>query len=228
MKNYLKYIFYSASFILCILSFFLIQNFHSSISKTPYQFFKGLNVPNLYSTNDNNKNEIPDPIDIVNGAKKEVTQKTKYVSNYYNGGYPPEGEGVCTDVIWRGFKEAGIPLKDLIDNDISKNVSLYKRVSGKPDPNIDFRRVPNQDIFFKRHCESLTTELKSGDLENLKQWQPGDIVVFTEGYEHIAVVSDKRDRDGIPYVLHNSHPHASEAKLSWFRSPIHGHYRWKF
>jgi uncharacterized protein len=187
MKKYLKYIICSAFFILCILSFFQIKNFHSSKSKTPDQFFKGLffknvNVPNLYSTNDNNKNEIPDPIDIVNGARKEVTQKTKYVSNYYNGGYPPEGEGVCTDVIWRGFKEAGIPLKDLIDNDISKNVSLYKRVSGKPDPNIDFRRVPNQDVFFKRYCESLTTELKSGDLENLKQWQPGDIVVFTEGY----------------------------------------------
>jgi uncharacterized protein len=65
-------------------------------------------------------------------------------------------------------------------------------------------------------------------LENLKQSQPGDIVVFSEGYEHIAVISDKRDIDGIPYVLHNSRPHASEVKLSWFHSPIHGHYRWKF
>lgn len=228
MNRYIKYIFCSIFFISCILIVFLIKNHYSSLSKIPNPFLTTINVPNLYSTKDDNKNGVADPIDIVNGARKEVTKETKYVSNYYSGGYPPEGEGVCTDVIWRGFKEAGIPLKDLIDKDISKNVNLYKRVSGKPDPNIDFRRVPNQDVFFKRHCESLTTELNAGDLENLKQWQAGDIVVFTEGYEHIAIVSDKRDIDGIPYVIHNTRPHASEAKLSWFHNPIHGHYRWKF
>lgn len=227
MKKTFKYTACSVFIILCILSAFLIKNLLSISPKIP-NILKIVKVPDLYSTKDNNHNGVPDPIDIVNGARKEVTRKTKYVSNYYVGGYPPEGEGVCTDVIWRGFKEAGIPLKDLIDQDISKNVSLYKRVSEKPDPNIDFRRVPNQDVFFKRHCESLTTELRSYDAENLKEWQPGDIVVFTEGYEHIAIISDKRGIDGIPYVLHNTRPHASEAKLSWFRKPIHAHYRWKF
>ncbi|MNP04993.1 hypothetical protein D3C76_969330 [compost metagenome] len=116
----------------------------------------------------------------------------------------------------------------MLDKDIRENLKEYKRVNSKPDPNIDFRRVLNQDIFFKRYCDSLTIELNVDDINNLKEWQPGDIVVFVEGYEHIAIVSDKRDSDGIPYVIHNSTPKASEAKLSWFNNPIYAHYRWKY
>ena len=177
---------------------------------------------------DNNKNDVADPLDIVKGANSEVVNKTKYMSNYFSGGYPPDTEGVCTDVIWRGFKAANINLKDLIDKDIKNNTKLYSRVEGKTDPNIDFRRVPNQDIFFSRNALSLTTKIIARDEENLVQWQPGDIVVFVKGYEHIGIISDKRDKNGIPYVIHNTRPHASTMKLSWFTSPIHAHYRWKF
>ena len=189
---------------------------------------KKVNVPDESSKIDKNNNEISDPIDIVNEARKEVSNKTVYKDAYYTGGYPPEGEGVCTDVIWRGFSAVDISIKNLIDEDIKKNGKEYKRVSGKPDTNIDFRRVLNQDIFFKRYAESLTTELNKDDINNLKEWQPGDIVVFIEGYEHIAIISDKRDNDGIPYVIHNSTPQASEVRLSWFNNPIHAHYRWKY
>ncbi|MEQ8199131.1 MAG: hypothetical protein ABRQ27_14215 [Clostridiaceae bacterium] len=38
------------------------------------------------------------------------------------------------------------------------------------------------------------------------------------GYEHIAIISDKRDRR----VMHNSYPTALEVKLSWFQNAIHG------
>lgn len=185
-------------------------------------------VPDESSKVDKNGNGIPDPIDIVNTARKEAEQKTTYIDAYYTGGYPPEGEGVCTDVIWRGFKGIDVSVKDLIDKDIKQHMAEYKAVNGKPDPNIDFRRVLNQDVFFKRNCINLTTEFKEDDINNLKEWQPGDIIVFIEGYEHIAIISDKRDEDGIPYVIHNSHPCASEVKLSWFHNPIHGHYRWKY
>lgn len=187
-----------------------------------------VNVPDESSKVDKNENGIADPIDIVNAARKEVEQKTVYKDAYYIGGYPPEGEGVCTDVIWRGFKGINVSIKDLIDEDIKENMAEYKAVNGKPDSNIDFRRVLNQDVFFKKNSTLLTTELKVDDINNLKEWQPGDIVVFIEGYEHIAIISDKRDEDGIPYVIHNSHPSASESKLSWFNNPIHGHYRWKY
>ena len=187
-----------------------------------------VNVPDESSKVDKNENGIPDPIDIVNSARKEAEQKTIYKDAYYVGGYPPDGEGVCTDVIWRGFKSINISIKDLIDKDIKENMAQYKGVNGKVDPNIDFRRVLNQDTFFKKNCIQLTTEFKKDDINNLKEWQPGDIIVFIEGYEHIAIISDERDDDGIPYVIHNSHPCASEAKLSWFYNPIHGHYRWRY
>jgi len=185
-------------------------------------------VPDESSKVDKNENGIPDPIDIVNSARKEAEQKTTYKDAYYVGGYPPDGEGVCTDVIWRGFKSINISIKDLIDKDIKENMAQYKSIKGRLDPNIDFRRVLNQDVFFKKNCIQLTTEFKKDDIDNLKEWQPGDIIVFIEGYEHIAIISDERDEDGIPYVIHNSHPCASEAKLSWFYNPIHGHYRWKY
>lgn len=189
---------------------------------------KKIVVPDESSKEDKNNNGIPDPIDIVNEARKEVERGTLYKDAYYTGGYPPEGEGVCTDVIWRGFNAINVSIKELLDKDIRENLKEYRRVNSKPDPNIDFRRVLNQDTFFKRYCDTLTTELNVDDINNLKEWQPGDIVVFVEGYEHIAIVSDKRDSDGIPYVIHNSTPKASEAKLSWFNNPIYAHYRWKY
>lgn len=185
-------------------------------------------VPDESSKVDKNANGIADPIDVVNTARKEAEQKTVYKDAYYVGGYPPEGEGVCTDVIWRGFKALDISIKDLIDKDIKQNINQYRGVNGKPDPNIDFRRVLNQDVFFKKNCISLTKELNKNDINNLKEWQPGDIVVFIEGYEHIGIISDKRDEEGIPYVIHNARPSASEVKLSWFSNPIHAHYRWKY
>ena len=195
-----------------------------------YIFKKSVDVPIEYTLKDNNNNGIADPIDIVNGAREEAENKTDYQSNYYSGGYPPEGEGVCTDVIWRGIINAGIDLKELMDEDIRNNINLYPRTEGKPDPNIDFRRVVNQDIFFQRFCEVLSTELISEDVENLVNWQPGDIVVFLDSTEHVGVISDKRDKEGIPYIIHNSPPHAREEKLARLitNMKITGHYRWRY
>ncbi|WP_238457914.1 DUF1287 domain-containing protein [Alkalihalobacterium alkalinitrilicum] len=191
-------------------------------------FVQTVNVPEEYSTVDRNGNDIPDPMDIVFAARKEVEQRTHYKSAYYAGGYPPNDEGVCTDVIWRGLLGANIILKDLIDQDIIDYIDLYPRVDGSPDPNIDFRRVPNQYMFFERHAESLTTKLIPGDIENLKEWQPGDIVVFLDGFHHVGIVSDKRAKDGTPYLIHNNRPFAAEVKLTSFSTPIAGHYRWVY
>ncbi|KMJ59421.1 hypothetical protein AB685_00605 [Bacillus sp. LL01] len=195
----------------------------------PLPFTKTLEVPSIVSEIDQNNNGIPDHLDIVFTARKEVDQRTTYKSVYYDGGYPPDTEGVCTDVVWRGLMGAGINLKDLMDEDIGENTELYPRVAGTPDSNIDFRRVPNQSVFFKRFAEHLTTEIIKGDIDNLQQWQPGDIVVFLGGdFDHVGIVSDKRTKDGIPYLIHNTYPFASEIKLTSFTSPITGHYRWKY
>ncbi len=51
-------------------------------------------VPESFSKIDKNKNGVADTLDVVNGAYNEVINKTKYESNYYSGGFPPDSEGV--------------------------------------------------------------------------------------------------------------------------------------
>ncbi|HBV85891.1 MAG TPA: DUF1287 domain-containing protein [Desulfosporosinus sp.] len=166
---------------------------------------------------------------MVAGAKAEVKRKPQYRSAYYQGGYPPESEGVCTDVVWRAFRDAGYDLKSLVDQDIRANIQEYSRVKGKPDPNIDFRRVPNLIVFLRRNAQELTREIIPGDVENLTLWQAGDIVTFAPPHEHIAILSDKRRPDGVPYILHNSGPTPSESdQLQNWPSQITGHFRFPF
>lgn len=111
----------------------------------------------------------------------------------------------------------------MVDEDIKNNVDKYPRVDGKPDSNIDFRRVPNLKVYFERNQINLTT-----DLSKIEEWQPGDIVVF--GSSHIGIISDKRNKKGIPYLLHNEgQPLREEDILEVYNKyePITGHYRMK-
>lgn len=166
---------------------------------------------------------IDDYTDILQGAKQTVKNKVEYKSAYYEGGYPPDDEGVCTDVIWRSLDNAGYDLKALMDEDIANNVEAYPRVEGKPDPNIDFRRVPNQLVFFERNAISLTT-----DINDIDEWMPGDIVVF--GDDHVAIISDKRNSKGIPFLIHNANQFRREDDtLKWWEKSrgITGHFRFK-
>ncbi len=184
-------------------------------------------VETVVIDHDQDKDGILDLEDMVQGARAYVNTKPRYKDAYYAGGYPPPKEGVCTDVIWQAFQAAGYDLKTMLDEDIKNNPLSYPRVAGQPDPNIDFRRVQNLHAFFKRQATELTLEVKPGDPENLKEWQGGDIVIFGHRVEHIAVVSDRRRPDGVPLLLHNAGPYATEADtlLRW-SSPIIGHYRY--
>lgn len=174
---------------------------------------------------DKDKSVIKNREAIVIGARKEAEKKVKYKSEYYVGGYPPDNEGVCTDLVWRAFKNAGYNLKDMVDEDIRNHPGDYKRIEGKPDPNIDFRRVPNLYVYFKKYSQSITTELKPNDVDNLKEWQAGDILTFDKS-EHIAIVSDKRRADGIPYIIHSAPSYAREGdEIMYWMPKITGHFR---
>lgn len=195
-------------------------------SKSFIPFLPSLKVPTIVCPTDKDGDGLDDLKDIVEGAKAEVERKPQYRSAYYQKGYPPENEGVCTDVVWRAFRDAGYDLKGLVDQDIRANLGKYYRIEGKPDPNIDFRRVPNLIVFFRRNAVDLTQEIKPGDIENLTQWQPGDIVTYDVPHEHIAIVSDKRRPDGVPYILHNSGPIPKESdQLESWPSKMTGHFR---
>lgn len=179
------------------------------------------NIETLVSDYDKDNDGIDDFRDILEGARIDAKNRPKYKSAYYAGGYPPNNEGVCTDLVWRAFKNAGYSLKDLVDEDIKNNINLYPRVNGRADPNIDFRRVANLKVFFDRNANRLTLDYK-----DISAWQGGDIVIF--GPNHIAIVSDKRNRDGIPYIIHNAGQYNREedALVRWHNNRgITGHYR---
>lgn len=208
---------------------FLLVIYHVFIGRVaigPFNPGSRVEVPLLISPQDQNANQIPDAIDLVNGARREVERGTIYDASYYAKGYPPEGRGACTDVIWRAFREAGYDLKAMLDEDIKANPEVYGSTGKNPDPAIDFRRVKNLQVFFSCYGQELTSEVIERNIENLKQWQPGDIVIFASPYEHIGVVSDQRLKNGIPLVIHNGGPRASETNaLQLWPSPILYHFR---
>ena len=139
------------------------------------------------------------------------------MDQYYANGYPDDEYGTCVDVIGFALKGAGYDLQNLVDQDVKEHPDLYQ--IDVIDRNIDFRRVKNLRIFFQNHAASLTT-----DPTDFAQWQGGDIVVFEN---HIGIVSDRRNKDGIPYVIHHggSFQLTYEENILPKRTDITGHFR---
>ncbi|WMJ81757.1 DUF1287 domain-containing protein [Clostridium sp. MB40-C1] len=211
-----------------IVIFALSYGILSYLSLLPQKIYKAENfgIETIHSKNDCNKNGIDDYTDILLGARTDAEKKPKYKSQYYVGGYPPDNEGVCSDVVWRAFKNAGYSLKDMVDEDIKNNLSKYPRITGKPDNNIDFRRVPNLKVFFDRNAKSCTL-----NPYKIEEWQPGDIVIFGKNYTHIGIISDKRNVRGIPFLIHNSAQPVREENvlIRWDKvRGITGHYRFEY
>ena len=186
----------------------------------PYYTASQLGIPEVHSTVDYDGDGVEDYADMVLGARAYIETKPHYESKYYAGGYPDDGLGVCTDVIWQAFRAAGYELKDLVDADIAACPEAYPQIT-TPDGNIDFRRVENLDSFFTRHAQVLTCSL-----DDPAQWQPGDIVTFNNS-QHVAICSDKRTEEGIPWIIHHGNP-VEEAveKDQMGRFTVTGHYRW--
>jgi len=146
-----------------------------------------------------------------------IKTNPKYKSKYYNTGYPDDEYGVCTDVVAFALKDAGYDLMVLVNEDIKNNKELYD--IDAVDKNIDFRRVKNLKVYFDNNAISLTT-----DINEIEEWQGGDIVVFKK---HIGIISDKRNRKGICFVIHHANPYQIyyEEDILEHRDDIIGHYR---
>jgi len=173
----------------------------------------------LKSSSDADGDGVDDWTDMVLGARAYIATDPEYKSAYYAGGYPDEGEGVCTDVIWRAFAAAGYSLKDMVDADVAADRGAYFGEGESSDSNINFRRVRHLLVFFQRNSKSLTVSLSDPE-----EWMPGDIVVF-DG--HIGICSDVRNAKGIPYLIH--HPDnfsraCEKDDIGLYR--IVGHFRW--
>lgn len=143
---------------------------------------------------------------LIEAARKQigvtVIYDPAYVSLSFPGGDVPLDRGVCTDVVIRAFRSAfGLDLQKELHEDIKKHFSDYPKRWGlkAPDKNIDHRRVPNLQTFFKRRGYSLDHNLP------LTSFLPGDIVtcIVPPNLPHIMIVSDKKNNKGISLVIHN-------------------------
>lgn len=175
------------------------------------------NIPNYTSTIDKDNDGIDDQTDILNSVREYIKTKPKYKSKYYGTGYPDDEYGVCTDVVAIALLNTGYDLMNLVNNDIRNNRQLYKIEI--IDKSIDFRRVENLNTYFKNNSISLTI-----DINNIKNWQGGDIIVFKN---HIGIISNNRNKDGIPFIIHHSSKYQLyyEEDILKNRKDIIGHYR---
>ena len=184
----------------------------------------GIEYPFSPSKADMDGDGVDDYTDIVAGARADAEALPTYDDGYYQGGYPPEDKGACTDLVWRAFRQAGYDLKAMVDADVAADPSAYAAAASSPDPNIDFRRTGVLDVFFSKYGQTLTTATTTD--ADKQAWQAGDIVVF-EHTRHIGIVSDKRDSDGLPFILHNMGQQQRENDYLAFHThmTVTGHYR---
>ncbi len=150
---------------------------------------------------------IPDALDVFLGAKKVALNGAAYVGGYVSIEYPngdvPRDQGVCTDVVVRALRNAGIDLQQLLHDDIASSPRSYPMVK-KSDANIDHRRVKTLLPWFKRKWASFGTDPSSTS----DPFRPGDVIFMDtfpsrSGPDHIGIVSDTMGDSGLPLVINN-------------------------
>ena len=163
---------------------------------------------------------------LIEAARSQIGVTTIYDGSYVSLSYPdgdvPIERGVCTDVIIRAYRKAfGYDLQKAVHEDMKSAFSAYPKIWGmkKTDRNIEHRRVPNLQTFFKRKNALIA--------KNSGTYQPGDLVthMLPGNLPHIVILSDKMDASGKhPLVIHNIGGGAREEdRLHEFT--ITGHYR---
>ncbi|MBC8030841.1 MAG: DUF1287 domain-containing protein [Pyrinomonadaceae bacterium] len=142
--------------------------------------------------------------------------------DYPNGDVPPE-TGVCSDVVVRAFRKAGIDLQKEVHEDMKRAWSAYPTRWGArgTDTNIDHRRVLNLMTYFGRQSKSLPLSTERAD------YLPGDVVAWelSEGVEHIGVVTNLSSETNKNFlIVHNigAGARVEDVLLAW---KIIGHYR---
>jgi uncharacterized protein YijF (DUF1287 family) len=164
---------------------------------------------------------------LVTAARAQIGKTVRYDPAYRKLDYPkgdvPIESGVCTDVVIRALRTGpGIDLQQRVHEDMKGHFAQYPKNWGlkKPDPNIDHRRVPNLQTYFKRSGWEI--EAKDG----VRTFQAGDLVtcIVPPNLPHIMIVSDKSSPAGRRLVLHNIGKGTQEEdRLADFR--INGQYR---
>jgi uncharacterized protein YijF (DUF1287 family) len=165
---------------------------------------------------------------VIDSAIEQTTQTIGYDPAYvkldYPGGDVPIQTGVCSDVVVRSLRRAGVDLQKEVHEDMRRNFAAYPKLWGlaRPDSNIDHRRVPNLMTYFKRAGKAREITADS------KDYLPGDVVAWEldNGLLHIGIVSNIRPSGGERHaVVHNigAGTRLEDVLFSW---RIIGHYRY--
>jgi hypothetical protein len=166
---------------------------------------------------------------VVRAARRQVGVTLAYDPAYsvlrFPNGDVDRAKGVCTDVVIRAFRDAlGVDLQALVNADMKANFGAYPKNwgLGRPDRNIDHRRVPNLATYWRRQGAALPVTDDPAD------WRPGDIFTQMVGgrMPHTGIVSDRKDTTGVPLVLHNIGG-GTRKEDALFDHPLTGHFRWK-
>jgi uncharacterized protein YijF (DUF1287 family) len=166
---------------------------------------------------------------LVSAAVAQTGQRVVYDGSYrripYPGGDVPANIGVCTDVVIRAYRQLGIDLQQKVHEDMRAAFSAYPRTWGLrgPDPNIDHRRVPNLQAFFRRRGAARPVPSDAG------AYTAGDLVTWMlpGNLPHIGIVSDRRTPDGArPLIVHNI-GRGPEVEDMLFEYPITGVFRYR-
>jgi uncharacterized protein YijF (DUF1287 family) len=164
---------------------------------------------------------------LVDAAVAQTRSTVVYDGSYrriaYPGGDVPESIGVCTDVVIRAYRRAGIDLQVKVHEDMKSAFRTYPQLWGMsgPDPNIDHRRVPNLQAFFRRAGAALPITRDAGT------YRAGDLVTWMlpHNLPHIGVVTGQTSGTGRPLIVHNI-GRGPEVEDMLFAYPITGHYRY--
>lgn len=167
---------------------------------------------------------------LVSAAREQIGVTVAYDGGYekirYPGGDVSLEKGVCTDVVIRAYRKLGIDLQQKVHEDMLRSFAAYP--SGRlwglkaPDSNIDHRRVPNLQTFFRRQHAELPT------VRDRARYQSGDLVTWNlpGNLPHVGIISDKASStDAVPLIIHNIGQGVVEENIL-FTYEITGHYRY--
>ena len=166
---------------------------------------------------------------VVAAAVSQTTAKVQYDGSYRRIGYPggdvPSSIGVCTDVVIRAYRAVQIDLQQRVHEDMRAAFQAYPKLwrLARPDSNIDHRRVPNLQVFFRRRGAELPAT------KNPQDYTPGDLVTWMlpGNLPHIGIVTSQRTADGQrPIIVHNI-GNGPELEDMLLRYPITGHFRYR-
>jgi len=164
---------------------------------------------------------------LIAGGLGQVGKTLYYDAAYsklaYPGGDVPLERGVCTDVVVRAFRQAGLDLQVLVHEDMRRNFKAYPALWGltRPDRNIDHRRVPNLATFFKRQGKALAVT------QNPADYQPGDLVTWrlSNNLGHIGLVSNHQLPDSGRFLIIHNIGAGAQLEDVLFAFTLTGHYR---